>query len=242
LIFEIDVGNSRVKWRVIDAEGATNVFGVEAGLVEALIEGHQDKKFERVRISSVRCAKTNLRLSQNIQSRLGVTPEFAQSLKFCGGVVNAYVQPEKLGVDRWMAMLAGRKIVGEQAFVVVDAGSALTMDFVDERGWHSGGYIVPGLHLQLDSLSRGTAIPMNNGQYWPELVPGRDTYSAIRSGILSMVCNWICSEVGALGVNRINLLMTGGDASVLSCELLKKGLRFDHVPDLVLDGLRVALP
>jgi type III pantothenate kinase len=242
LIFEIDVGNSRVKWRIVDAEGATNVFGVEAGFVENLIEDHQDKKFERVRISSVRSATTNLRLSQDVQSRLGVKPEFAQSVKYCGGVVNAYVQPEKLGVDRWMAMLAGRKLVGEQAFVVVDAGSALTMDFVDERGWHSGGYIVPGLLLQLDCLSRGTAIPMNKGQFWPELVPGRDTYSAIRSGILSMVCSWIYSEIGALSVNRTKLLITGGDASVLSCELLKKGLRFDHVPDLVLDGLRVALP
>ena len=242
MILEIDVGNSRAKWRVVDEEGSTEIFGVEVGSLEGLIESHQDRTFQRVRVSSVRSETKNLRLCQEIQSRLGVRPEFAQSLNFCGGIFNAYEQPEMLGVDRWLAMLAGRKLVGEQAFVVIDAGSALTMDFVDRDGVHSGGYIVPGLQLQLDSLSRGTAIPLKNGQFWPELVPGRNTYSAIRSGILGMVCCWVYSEIGALGVNRTNFLITGGDASVLSCELMKKGLHCVHVPDLVLDGLRVALP
>lgn len=242
MILELDVGNTRVKWRIVDQAGITAAVGTHIDSIENLVEYHRDKTFKRVRISSVRTAATNVCLDLCIQRYLGVIPEFAQSLRKFGGVTSAYWQAEKLGVDRWMAMLAGRQRLPGRAFVVVDAGSALTIDFVDKNGLHSGGYIVPGLRLQLGSLSQGTAIAFSEDGCWSELAPGRDTEHAIRSGILGMVCHWVHSVVGPQNKAGVNVLITGGDAAVLATELLKMGLQLEHVPDLVLDGLRVALP
>jgi len=242
VILEIDAGNSRFKWRVVDPVGAESFLGVRAGSIEDLIMITGGKGIERVRISSVRSAADNAILSEVIQRSFGVAPEFAQSLQICGGVTNGYRRAEKLGVDRWMAMLAGRHLAGGQAYIVVDAGSAITIDFVNNNGEHEGGYIVPGLQLQVASLLRGTAMEIRNEAYWGELEPGRDTEIAIRNGILCMVCQWIAAVTCDRRMHAGRILLTGGDGSLLSENLRSISLVHEYLPDLVLDGLRVALP
>lgn len=242
MILEVDAGNTRIKWRIVDQSGGIVDFGIHVDSIEKLVESLASKKLQRARISSVRSPATNSGLELGIQRSLGIVPEFAQSTQECGGLTNGYLLAEQLGVDRWLAMLAGLRRSEGQAFVIVDAGSAITMDFVDRNGVHAGGYIVPGLRLQLECLSRGTAIAVRKGQHQPALVPGRDTNHAIKGGILAMVCHWIEFEINLRRTERLKVLITGGDAAVLAAELLRMGHNLDHVPDLVLDGLGVALP
>jgi len=242
VILEIDAGNSRVKWRVVGRTAISDCVAVSVGSIEEMLEAPVLSEVRRVRISSVRSVAANKVIAEAILRFLGVVPEFAQSMEYCAGVKNAYSQPERLGVDRWMAILAGRTHVCEQSYLILDAGSAITIDFVDASGVHLGGYITPGLHLQLESLRLATAMEINSDFFWGDLTPGRDTEHAIRNGILGMVCHWVAAE--ALGRNAMSdrVLVTGGDGLLLAGKLRSLGIETEYLPNLVLDGLRVALP
>lgn len=243
MIFEIDAGNSRLKWRTVSAEGEVEEAGVVAGPMECLAGISRLKDISRVRIGSVRSRDYNAALSDNILTWFGVVPEFARSLECCGGVRNAYLHPEALGIDRWLGILAARRRSNGNSFLVIDAGSAVTLDFVDEAGEHLGGYIVPGLRMQVESLMRGTSMLVRKEELWGKVAPGRDTEHAICSGILSMMCQWIAAEVAAKRIDSsFRVLVTGGDAPLLSENLHSLGVCHETVPELVLDGLRVALP
>jgi pantothenate kinase type III len=76
--------------------------------------------------------------------------------KYALGVRNAYPKHNKLGVDRWLAMLAAYHYYNAPV-CIVSCGSALTLDIVDSQGQHLGGMIMPGLNLMQQALSRGTA-------------------------------------------------------------------------------------
>ena len=70
-------------------------------------------------------------------------------------MTSGYRDPERLGVDRWLALIAARER-SKQPTVIVDAGSACTIDLLDSEGRHLGGYILPGLTAMGEALVRGT--------------------------------------------------------------------------------------
>ena len=96
------------------------------------------------------------------------------------GLVVGYDEPRQLGVDRALAMLAVRA-QWPGPFCVIDAGTAVTIDFVDAQGRHLGGFILPGRALARDCLLRGTAIPSDEHTDDSSTL-GRDTAGAISLG------------------------------------------------------------
>jgi type III pantothenate kinase len=170
----------------------------------------------------------------------GLNPEFAVSESSLNGLSNGYQQPEKLGVDRWLAMLAARSQVAG-ACVVVDCGSAITVDAVTSHGEHLGGYIAPGFRLMREALNAGTtAIKLTQIGYSENTFPGRNTVAAIKAAELSMIIGIIDHAKAALcHYERIEpmLLIGGGDGEWLS-SILIDGI---YKEDLVLDGLAIAL-
>jgi type III pantothenate kinase len=146
-----------------------------------------------------------------------------------------------LGVDRWLALLAAWSERGS-ACLVVDAGSAMTLDFVSGHGRHLGGYIVPGLNLMQRSLFTGTAgariqPQSRDADYRPE--PGRDTDTAIRHGCLGMAADFVRASLAGIE-GGADLFITGGDADTLSPHIdTDSPVRIR--PTLVLDGLALVL-
>ena len=126
--------------------------------------------------------------------------------------------------------------------LVVDSGSAVTLDIVNSEGLHLGGYIVPGLRLQLEGLARGTTLPgflSPGSEVWE---PGRDTEAAIRRGVSRMLSAWVVEEARTRFDGSARVVVTGGDGRDLSTHLQVAGFPNDFVEDLVLDGLPIALP
>lgn len=242
MILEMDAGNTRLKWRILDSAGRTENVGVHSGAVDNLSMLPDLRGVRRARICSVRSEQANAVLAGLVQSAIGVIPEFAKSERACGGVVNGYTEFEKLGADRWMAILAGRNLVGEQSYAVLDAGSAITLDIVDQRGFHRGGYIVPGVQLQVQGLLRGTAMGFGSHIVSGDMELGRNTEAAIRNGIFSMICRWVVAELDASNLAIERVLVTGGDAPAVFMGLTILGRSPDDLPELVLDGLRISLP
>ncbi|MDX1490089.1 MAG: type III pantothenate kinase [Pseudohongiellaceae bacterium] len=238
VILEIDVGNSRAKWRLIDGGGRVLDRGFcDLVNLAGLADGVQPSM---VRVSSVRSASITTELAEQLHQRFAIAPEFAKVTEHCAGVVNGYKEPVRLGVDRWLAILAAFNRA-KGACVVVDAGSAITLDGVSAAGQHLGGFIVPGYSVQARALLAGTTIASGSELPFGNSTLGADTESAIGGGIGTMVASWVetCFRSFPAGAQ---LYITGGDSAVLSCALDKKGLPHECVPELVLDGLALALP
>lgn len=102
------------------------------------------------------------------------------------GLVVGYDDPGQLGVDRALAMLAVRS-QWSGPFCVIDAGTAVTIDFVDGHGRHLGGFILPGRALARECLLRGTAIPGDETTNEFAML-GRDTAGAVALGARYAVC------------------------------------------------------
>ncbi len=239
-MLELDVGNTRMKWRFIGAQGQDDLAGVVLGRSLSLDFLPEQLTPQRVRISCVRDHEYQVQLSAAVESRWSVVPEFAETKVNHAGLVVAYAEPKRLGVDRWLAMLAAQELASGR-FCVVDAGSALTVDFVASTGRHLGGYIVPGLALQKKSLLENTAIRIPEFSMQAQLCPGSSTESAIHNGILGMTVAWIVEECRER-LEGGQLYLTGGDAPVIAAHLQNKAISCSLVPELVMDGLRLALP
>ena len=101
--------------------------------------------FEQIWVASVAGAEADERIGALIEARTGVPPRFYYSRQEDFGVSNCYPEPRRLGVDRWVALVECWQRFG--AGIIIDCGSALTIDAIDGEGRFLGGYIVPGLGM-----------------------------------------------------------------------------------------------
>ena len=138
-----------------------------------------------------------------------------------------------MGVDRWLAMLGARK--REQGrLCVVDAGSALTLDFVSATGQHEGGYIIPGAALMERALLLDTDRVRFDETADYALSPGVSTAEAVRHGIALAQAGAIGLALEQAGSEPIALLYCGGAGETLR-QLVNRGGQW--LPDLVFEGL-----
>jgi type III pantothenate kinase len=246
VILELDLGNTRGKWRIVAGADV-----VDRGAGEVAVWSGGDfpaswRDVSRVRIGSV-LGETAEQALLTALSALGVSVAFARSSAECAGVRNAYVEPQKLGVDRWLAMLAAHREF-RRAVLVVDVGSALTLDLVDAAGLHRGGYIIPGARLMADALLQSTDRVRFAASDAPRSIAlGVNTGDCVFNGInLALVgAVQLGFEQAQAALGDVLLVLAGGDAGVVeasSSRLFVEGDNFHRRPDLVLDGLGWALP
>ena len=147
-----------------------------------------------------------------------------------------------MGVDRWLAMIAAFNRQ-KRACVVVDAGTALTIDLVADDGRHQGGYILAGLSLAVKALESNTGIALRNRNFSPLSGPGTSTEQAVLGGALNSTVSLILEVLGLLRCADSEAIayLCGGDAELIARALRSRGEHgFTVEPDLVLDGLTYA--
>lgn len=240
----MDVGNTRIKWGVL-GDGAIRRTGHIAqdrirkeGL--AVLTSKLPHAVDTVLVSNVAGQGLATRLSGVVGMHCGVDVHFARSEREAFGVVNGYSQPRRLGVDRWVAMIGAWHEIGG-AVLVVDAGTAVTLDALDSKGQHLGGQIIPGLRLMTTSLAQETSDLPDVRRHAAK--PRRDpdmfakaTAGAIAQGAVNALAGAIERAADVLRQPRKApaVVLTGGDASriltALGCDAL-------HRPHLVLQGL-----
>ncbi len=238
MILDMDVGNSYAKWRICNEQGNTRERGIYQ--TSSAFPGTAGP-VQRIRVASVAGAKVREALSVELQAALGVVPEFARTASAQAGVTNSYPEPSHMGVDRWLALLAARSKVSGPV-VVVDAGTAITVDALSAEGCHVGGYIMPGLGLLAGALRAGTQEVRFEGEPEAVLVPGVGTAQSVTRGVLLMAVSAVLRAVqesmNAVG-SEAAVLLCGGDVAIMRSHL---PVAWCHEPDLVLDGLALALP
>ena len=148
-------------------------------------------------------------------------------------------RPEAVGIDRLLAAGAAFRQVGGSV-IVVDAGTALTVDLVSEAGCFVGGTIAPGLRAMANALASGTSLLPEVKLEAPPSALGRDTRECIRAGVVfgaAGAVDRVVEEMIAAADPAPRVLLTGGDATFLSPYLKSS---HDSAPDLVLHGLAYA--
>jgi type III pantothenate kinase len=151
-------------------------------------------------------------------------------------ITNSYSTPGSLGMDRLAAAVGAWSMKPGNDILVIDAGTAVTYDFISSAGEYKGGNIAPGIALRFKSLHEHTgALPLVSPQgALPNL--GTDTETAIRSGVLNGIRHEALGYITELESQYPFLLvfLTGGDAEYFD---IKAKSTIFAVPDLVLRGL-----
>ncbi|HAF44642.1 MAG TPA: type III pantothenate kinase, partial [Gallionellaceae bacterium] len=152
----LDVGNSRCKWALVQ-DGAWTHQGV-AGNTEWIALQHAFAALpvpDRVVVSNVAGEAMAQRL-RAVCAEWKCPLEFVTASAQCCGVHNGYEQTERLGSDRWAALIAAWQRV-RGACLVVNCGTATTVDALSAQGEFLGGLILPGVSLMQHSLATNTA-------------------------------------------------------------------------------------
>ena len=240
----IDVGNTYLKWGVAE-DGTIKRTGSiarhkirEQGL--SVLTSRLPRRVGAVMASNVAGPSFATRLAGLIGAHCGCDVRFARTGKSAHGVTNSYAQPRRMGVDRWVAMIGAWAEFGAGC-LIVDAGTAVTIDAIDADGLHLGGQILPGVHLMAQALAAETSdIPViaqtKSGDFHGEKMFGRNTGHAVRSGALNAVVGAVERSFATLQSlsDKPVLVLTGGDASRI---LKALGIPAEHRPNLVLQGL-----
>ena len=232
----IDAGNTRIKWGIHDGEAWLERGALPTGEVEKLaVLVARWPEYARVVACNVAGEAVERAVERALSPRFAPPLWLRSSAEQCG-VRNGYEEHWRLGADRWAALVAARgQQLAQKAgdFLVVCAGTATTVDWLDAGGLFRGGLILPGIDLMRASLARNTAqLPASAGEFRDE---PRSTIDAIASGCLHAQIGAIERMYGRLPVESMPVcLLTGGAAEKIAPHL---AVPFQFSEHLILDGL-----
>ena len=163
-------------------------------------------------------------------------------------IVNRYDTPQTLGQDRLAAAVGAESLCPDENLLIIDAGSAITYDFVSDKGEYMGGNIAPGLKMRLTMLQRMTKkLPLVEEEE-NELIPlfGKNTRDAIAAGVIRGIAYEVKGYMRTLSekVPHFQTFLTGGNApyilnNVRTSRTEKRDIRVEK--NLVLIGLNTIL-
>ncbi len=226
----IDAGNTRIKWALADGQ-----VWLRSGIlpVEQAVElSHQFAGLQGIRqvwVSNV----AGEEIAQHIRDAcVPAQPRFIAAREAQCGVRNGYSSPAQLGSDRWAALIAAWHLV-RGACLVVNSGTATTVDALSATGEFIGGLILPGVELMQHSLRGGTVQlqTAQAGEYAPFPL---NTADALYSGALQASCGAIERQHALLGDSSAPVVLSGGAAAALRNRL---NMPLHVVDNLALQGL-----
>lgn len=239
----LDIGNTRIKWRMAGREGRVAHTQDDWG-AQLNRAWHELAAPTAVCAGSVAGERINQAVVDGVRH---VWPKqdviWLRSQASCCGIRIQYANPERFGVDRFAALVAARAEFTDRSLIVVDAGTAITVDALDDAGLHHGGLIMPGLRLLNASLTSGAAQLQENAvpAGISACLPQHETQLAMSAGGLCMlqggVIHALEQAMRVLG-GTPEVVLTGGDHAWLDLsEFESVQLKVYRREALVLDGL-----
>ncbi len=240
----IDVGNTRLKWAQYASPQPGAALLAHGAVFLETIDSLADTDWKGLAppTSMLGCVVAGEGVKRRVEEQLelwDVEPRWVVSAREACGVTNGYDHPNRLGVDRWVAMIGARHRVlamgRPRPVLVVMVGTAVTVDAVDAAGHFLGGLILPGFGLMLRALEMGTAglkAPTGEAVDFPT-----NTSDALMSGgadalagAVERMHRKLCRRTG----EEPALVMSGG-AAVKLAPITE--LPFETVDTLIFDGL-----
>ncbi len=258
----IDAGNTRIKWQIgpkaVMQSLAWSEWDVGLDLwVDRLNTRAQGKPVvDRFIIASVVPPARQTQLAETITQHFPHVPvQWIQSRARCCGIQFAYPDMTQFGVDRFCALVAARRRYPRQAVIVINAGTAVTVDYLRTDGVHEGGVIMPSMAAMAAGLNQ---LAPNLAPFWtqgPQSGAGGmgegKMLATNTAGALQLGCRWMLASALAQIVEALSdgakqelaesiapaTVVSGGGATVLM-PLLSPTAHW--MPDLVMEGIRLA--
>ena len=236
----LDCGNRNLKAQFFEAELLRASFAItyDSDWWPRLNQWMQGLPAAHCYLASVLDAARQAELEQCLAQQFGTAVTRFESTARALGVTNGYRQPERLGDDRWMTLLAAPEILPGDC-VVIDAGSAITLDLLRADGQHLGGAILPGFNTSIDHFRRiFEYIDFDHPAIAEVLQPGCSTEAAIHIDYARNTIEILPELVNRwsqLFDNDATVLLAGGDAQRVQ-RVLEQATRV--APDLVFRGIR----
>lgn len=239
----VDVGNTRIKWRIVAGRTLLASGAMPTANVADLAQAWQPHRLTGAVLSCVADAATQTGLRQ-ILAELGLAAQWLVAEREKYGLINFYAAPEMLGSDRYAALIAAARLKLGNC-VVVSVGTATTVDMLSLNGEFLGGAILPGPDLMRAALLRGTGqiesrmqgdTTSVTGGGSPFLLP-RDTNTAVDMGIAlaqAGVVRAMCERMSAAVESPPLVILTGGARAQIRGWLSEQMI---EIEDLVLEGL-----
>ncbi|GAB4265858.1 MAG: pantothenate kinase [Methylomicrobium sp.] len=237
----VDIGNSRLKWALSEngrLQSGSPIVHREPDFAAQLDSAWRDipRQPARMAISSVGSNSVLERVVENAKAVWPMIEIVIPQSEACRyGVENGYVYPERLGVDRWLCLIAAHHAF-RSPVCIVDCGTALTVDVLDGNGKHRGGVICPGLSMMKHSLYHGTTNLALIDQHY-SLGIAQTTESAIYSGTLYAATGLVMTIL-MQQEPTYDLVITGGDADLIARHIDRKAT---ICPELIMKGLSIVL-
>nr|WP_203565786.1 type III pantothenate kinase [Alteromonas hispanica] len=227
----VDVGNTLIKYALLSnvheepkaSDSLENLFSfvdVQKNITHLYIASVRNQ--DMVDEISTMCAARNITFVEK------------QTEKEAFGIKNSYANVQKMGVDRWLAMICAAEKT-KKAFFVMDVGTAITVDFV-VNGQHLGGWIVPGFNVMRDALVASTKKVFANDEIPTSFGVGTDTEECVATGCHAAVYGVYLSAVDYISSKQteFDIILGGGDKKVFAFLESAVNIRPAH---LVVQGL-----
>ena len=238
-LLALDIGNSRIKAGLfLDAKLQWVEYLAFTDNVQAYIAFWCDKyELKTLAYTNVHARPTARLFSQDRFPELRL---FEVTALTPAPIHNAYLNPERLGADRFVASVGAHVLAQGQSTLVIDIGTAVTYDWTDPAGFFRGGAIAPGIDLRFRSLHQFTArLPLVRWDQDSELqILGQDTASCIRSGVIGGLIFEVQGMVASFRAKageKMVTFATGGGSRLIISQL--SGIIQYFVPNLVLEGI-----
>ena len=229
-----DLGNTRLKLAPLLPEGGVGETRAVAhdGDFAAVLARVLPERIDVAHVAAVAGPALRLQLARALAGRCRRI-SFATSVPRLGRLVNGYPEPSRLGVDRFLALLAA-SADGGGAALVCGVGTALTLDLLDGEGRHLGGVIAPSPTLMREALhARAPHLPEAGGVAADFATATADALASGCEGAAAALVRHRLQAAEGLVQNAPRLLLHGGGADALRPLLPEAVPR----PQLVLEGL-----
>jgi type III pantothenate kinase len=218
MLITIDVGNSRIKVAVFEQNTQIELFAFELIDAQKKIENILKKYPSATHSVISNVGKLNATVLNYLQTHTSLQV-INHETKFPFN--NLYATPKTLGIDR-MVVAAGAVLkYPNQNRLVIDAGTCITYDFIDEKDNYLGGAISPGIKIRYKSLNDYTAnLPLLEKKEIEHYI-GNSTENSIHSGIINGICHEIDGFISQYSLKNqdLTIILTGGDADFLAKRL-----------------------
>ncbi|MFD2167268.1 type III pantothenate kinase [Thalassotalea euphylliae] len=232
----IDVGNTRAKYCLFEQQTLSEIETIAS---DAINPAWLKRRFAHVQ-SVVMANVGNKALNELVNEwcdscNIPFTLALSEAERF--GVISGYDNPRQLGVDRWLTLLACYQLFPQQACLIVDVGTATTVDYLDKSGVHHGGWILPGIDMMLDAVTAKAVDVHGQRSSIQALSLGTNTNDNINAAAMAATVGLVEqaeSTIEKKGHQVEQVILTGGNGSIVS-QLLDR----EHalIPQLVFYGL-----
>lgn len=246
----IDMGNTSLNWAVWENNHVTLS---NEGIHHSTFDGDTFRNIfltlpaiDKIWVANVAGTRAAEQLEKYLTSDWSSSHKIAELVFFktqkkCCGVTNAYDDPSQYGVDRWAGLIAARSLC-DTGVCVIDLGTAVTVDMMNDAGLHEGGMIMPGLTMMQQSLIKNTSdISFDASEFSSHQAFANTTQAAVQSGTLNLLragLEDVCLQAIKRYGEKVTIFITGGLATkILPLLSLRQII---HEPQLVLTGLHIA--